>query len=66
MKYVVIKHFIDLQDNNHSYVTGEEYPRAGFKPTKKRIRELTSPENRQGVPLIELAEQENNTETEEG
>ena len=56
MKYVVIKHFIDLQDNNHSYVTGEEYPRAGFKPTKKRIRELTSPENRQGFPLIEAVE----------
>lgn len=56
MKYVVIKHFIDLQDNNHSYVTGEEYPRAGFKPTKKRIRELTSPENRQGLPLIEAVE----------
>lgn len=56
MKYVVIRHFIDLQDNNHSYVTGEEYPRAGFKPTKKRIRELTSPENRQGLPLIEAVE----------
>jgi hypothetical protein len=56
MKYVVIKHFIDLQDNNHPYVTGEEYPRAGFKPTKKRIRELTSPENRQGLPLIKAVE----------
>lgn len=56
MKYVVIKHFIDLQDNNHSYVTGEEYPRAGFKPTKKRIRELMSSENRQGSPLIKAVE----------
>lgn len=56
MKYVVIKHFIDLQDNNHPYVTGEEYPRAGFKPTKKRIRELMSSENRQGSPLIKAVE----------
>ena len=56
MKYVVIKHFIDLQDNNHSYITGEEYPRAGFKPTKKRIRELMSSENRQGSPLIKAVE----------
>lgn len=56
MKYVVIKHFIDLQDNNHSYVTGEGYPRAGFKPTKKRIRELMSSENRQGSPLIKAVE----------
>lgn len=56
MKYVVIKHFIDLRDNNHPYVTGEEYPRAGFKPTKKRIRELMSSENRQGSPLIKAVE----------
>lgn len=54
--YKVIYPFKDLQDNNHSYVTGEEYPRAGFKPTKKRIRELTSPENLQGLPFIEAVE----------
>lgn len=66
MKYTVVKLFMDLQDGNHTYHVGDVYPRKGVKPTKKRIKELSTAENRQRVPLIELAEQENNTETEEG
>ena len=28
--YKVIKHFVDLQDNNHKYDVGDTYPRKGL------------------------------------
>lgn len=51
--YKVIKHFTDLQDNNHSYDVGDEYPRKGMSVLPSRIKELAGKNNRQGVPLIE-------------
>lgn len=51
--YKVIKLFHDLQDKNHLYKVGDEYPRAGLKPSKKRIEELAGKDNKQGQPLIE-------------
>ena len=53
MAYKVIKYFIDLQDNNHVYNVGDEYPRNGVPVLPSRIRELASDENRQKCPLIE-------------
>lgn len=53
MAYKVIKHFVDLQDNNFAYQVGDEYPRKGMSVLPSRIRELASDENRQGCPLIE-------------
>ncbi len=50
--YKVIKMFTDLQDNNHKYQVGDEYPRLGLKPSLARIRELSSNENRQKTILI--------------
>lgn len=52
MKYVVIKKFRDLQDNDHIYEVGEKYPRKG-KPNKERVKELLSNKNKIGEPLIE-------------
>lgn len=49
----VIKHFVDLQDNNYKYEVGDIYPRKGLIVSKSRIKELSSNKNRQGVPLIE-------------
>ena len=51
--YRVIKHFVDLQDNNYKYDVGDTYPRKGLNVLQSRINELASNKNRQGVPLIE-------------
>lgn len=51
--YKVIKFFLDLQDNNHFYNEGDTFPRAGLEVTEKRLAELASDKNKQGVPLIE-------------
>ena len=51
--YKVIKRFTDLQDDNHRYNVGDEFPREGGKATKKRIAELSGSDNRRGEPLIE-------------
>lgn len=51
--YKAIELFTDLQDNNYRYDVGDEYPRQGLKPTKKRINELLSDSNRRRRPVIE-------------
>ena len=51
--YKVIKHFVDLQDNNHKYDVGDTYPRKGFNVLQSRINELASDKNKQKTPLIE-------------
>lgn len=51
--YKVIKLFTDLTDNSYEYKVGDTYPREGVTPTKSRIKELASSDNKQGVPLIE-------------
>ena len=51
--YKVIKHFVDLQDNDFAYNVGDEYPRKGMSVLPSRIRELATDKNRQGVPLID-------------
>lgn len=53
MGYTVVKFFTDLEDQNYTYEAGDSYPRAGLKPTKKRISQLSSSKNKQGTPLIE-------------
>ena len=53
MKYKVIKFFMDGQDGNRSYVTGDIYPRDGLNPSEERIAELASKNNRLGEILIE-------------
>ena len=50
--YKVIKHFVDLQDNNHKYDVGDTYPRKGLNVLPSRIKELASDKNLQKTPLI--------------
>jgi hypothetical protein len=57
VRYVVIKSFKDLQDGQHIYRAGDEYPRKGYKPTKKRIEELSTSKNLRGEPLIAEVEE---------
>lgn len=54
-KYKVIKAFTDLNDENHVYHAGDEFPRKG-RVAKKRVEELSSDENKRGEPLIEVIE----------
>ena len=55
--YRVIKYFTDLQDNNHEYNVGDVFPHNKKKVSASRIKELSTDKNRQGVPLIEKAEE---------
>ena len=55
--YKVIKHFIDLHDNDHSYNEGDIFPREGVDVSKERIEELAGSNNKQRTPLIELVEE---------
>lgn len=58
-KYVVVyKAFKDFEDNEHLYKKGDTYPREGLKPTKKRIKELSSDKNKIGKILIEAVKAE--------
>ena len=56
MKYTVLSEFADLQDNNHIYEVGSEYPREGYSPSDKRIEELSTAKNKQHKPLIQKVE----------
>ena len=51
--YRVINRFFDLQDNNHAYSVGDNFPHNGVEVDAERIAELASDKNRLGVPLIE-------------
>lgn len=48
----VIVRFCDLQDGNHVYQPGDEYPRAGLQVDAERLEELSSDKNRRKTPLI--------------
>lgn len=51
MDYIVIKAFTDKNDKHH-YAVGDRYPYRGFAK-KERLEELSSKNNKRGVPLIE-------------
>ena len=55
--YKVIKHFVDLQDNNYPYNAGDIFPRSGLVVSEDRFAELAGSENKQGTPLIQLVEE---------
>ena len=64
--YKVIKAFHDLRDSQetkngkiyYEYKVGDAFPRAGKEVSEERIQELAGSDNKRGVPLIELAEEE--------
>lgn len=60
MMYKVVKFFTDLQDNNRPYSVGDVFPHAdaGYPVSKKRLAELAGNGNLQGMPLIQLVEEE--------
>lgn len=58
MTYKVIKHFTDLQDDNHEYNEGDVFPRSGKQVSKERLTELSNTSNRQRKALIERVEEQ--------
>lgn len=58
----VIYKFKDLEDNGYIYEVGDTYPREGYEPTLKRIRELSGKKNKIGQPLIEAVVEETTEE----
>lgn len=53
---VVYEMFKDLEDNNYLYKKGDIYPHEGLEPTKKRIKELSTKNNKIGEILIKKVE----------
>ena len=51
--YKVVNDFHDAKNDNHLYRVGDDYPVAGYKPTKTRIEELAKGKNRLGKVFIE-------------
>ena len=51
--YTVLSEFADLQDGNHIYRVGDEYPRKGYSPTDERVTELSTGKNLLHKPLIQ-------------
>ena len=59
--YKTIVYFEDLNDNSHPYNVGDEFPRKGFNVTEERFKELSTAENKRGIPLIEKVEEKATT-----
>ncbi|PEO51534.1 hypothetical protein [Bacillus toyonensis] len=55
VKYVVLENFTDLQDDNHVYRKGNQYPRKG-RNKKERVEELSGNDNLRSAPLIKELE----------
>ena len=51
--YRVKVYFTDLQDGGRPYKVGDAFPRQGLEVSEKRIRELSTHDNKRGIPLIE-------------
>lgn len=50
--FVVLKAFVDAQDNNHIYSVGDVFPRHGFDVSDDRLEELSSNRNNYGTAFI--------------
>lgn len=61
--YKVIKFFTDLKDHDHVYRVGDIFPRKGLTVSEERLKELSTDQNKRGIPLIK-AVAENKPEAE--
>ena len=54
--YIVTRPFTDLSDNDRMYKVGDTYPAEGVKPSKARVKELLTGNNKnRKVYLREVA-----------
>lgn len=63
--YKVIKFFTDLQDHEHAYKVGDTFPRDGVEVSPERLKELSTSNNKRGIPVIEEEAEEVEVVTEE-
>lgn len=54
MKWEVIRSFTDINDGT-KYMVGDRYPHRGF-PSKVRVEQLSTKNNKRGIPLIKSVE----------
>jgi hypothetical protein len=58
MKYVVVNKFKDKENENVVYEIGENYPKGDYKPTKKRISQLSKEHPKYKCVFIEEVNEE--------
>lgn len=63
--YKVLHYFTDSQDENRAYHTGDTFPRDGLSVSDERIAELSSKNNKLGIPLIGNGKAEPKAEAED-
>lgn len=63
--YEVLWAFKDLQDDEYRYEKGDTYPRIDYKPSTKRIDELSGANNKRGKPLIKAVQESAESVTED-
>jgi len=56
--YKVLNPFKDSKDGKRDYKKGDEYPKGDYKPTKKRIAELSKEHPKYKVAFIEEVKDE--------
>ncbi len=52
MKFKALKRFIDLEDDNHIYNVGDEYPRKNHQVTDERLIALMTGTNKRHEVLV--------------
>ncbi|MBM6630302.1 hypothetical protein JTF04_11455 [Mammaliicoccus vitulinus] len=58
VRYEVVHHFEDLQDNSKAYQVGDTFPKpANKKVSQERLAELSGKDNKQGKVLIKKIEE---------
>lgn len=63
-KFVVVKTFVDLEDEKHIYREGDKFPRSG-RAKKERIEMLKNGDNTYGFFFIEEEKEEEKEKVEE-
>ena len=56
MAYICKVNFCDMEDNNYVYHAGDKYPRKGYTPEERRIKQLLSAANALGMSAIAIAQ----------
>ncbi|EQB35039.1 hypothetical protein M948_18235 [Virgibacillus sp. CM-4] len=59
MPYKVINEFIDKDHKDTHYKPGDDYPVDGYKPTQKRIKELSQNHKKYKRVFIEEVKEDN-------
>jgi len=62
---VIIKDFIDADDNRRKYDYMEKYPREGYEPSKERFKALATGNNKANIVIVAEVYDENDFENKE-